>query len=457
MDAAPRVEPPIGQVLEALSRALDITEGQLQGHSFRSMLISVRLGQEIGLEEQDLVRLYYAALLKDSGCSSNSARVHQVFGADEVVIKRNVKYTDWSRTLDSVRYALRSMAPDDTIAERIKRIIGMAGPPNKIMDEVTKARCTRGAEIAASLGFDREVSEAVRALDEHWDGKGSPSHLKGEQIPLLARILCLAQTFEVFASAYGLPAAYTMLSERKGRWFDPELVNATYGFAEDRIFWETWAKHLRGEEIASPLPADAVKWDTTGVDQICDSFAQIVDAKSNFTGEHSARVTTYAVQLGRYFGFEADRLQTLKRAALLHDVGKLGVPNSILDKPGKLTESEFARVREHPRYTFNILSAITGFERITAIADAHHEKLNGQGYWRGLNGDQLDLDMRILAVADIFDALSAKRPYRDAMPLEKVFSIMRSEAGELIDASCVEALAEIYGHGCGSDEVPAAA
>lgn len=457
MHAAPQGDPPISEVLEALSRALDITEGQLPGHCYRTMLIAVRLGREIGLDEADLVRLYYAALLKDAGCSSNSARVHQVFGGDEIVIKRNVKYTDWSRAIDSVKYALRSMAPDDTVGERLRRIIGMMGPPNKIMDQVTQARCTRGAEIAASLGFDRDVSEAVRSLDEHWDGKGSPSHLKGDAIPLLARILCLAQTFEVFASGYGKAAAYVMLNERKGRWFDPELVAGAYSFAEDRIFWETWAKHLRGEDVTSPLSSEVLNVETAGIDQVCDSFAQIVDAKSGFTGEHSARVTTYAVQLGRYFGFDMERLQTLKRAALLHDVGKLGVPNSILDKPGKLTDAEFARVREHPRYTFKILSAISGFERINAIADAHHEKLNGRGYWRGMEADQLDLDMRILAVADIFDALSAERPYRAALPLEKVFAIMRSEAGEQIDASCVEALAEIYGQGVGPAEVPAAA
>jgi putative nucleotidyltransferase with HDIG domain len=166
----------------------------------------------------------------------------------------------------------------------------------------------------------------------------------------------------------------------------------------------------------------------------------IVDAKSSFTAAHSSRVTEVAVELGMLFGFDQDRLRTLRRAALLHDIGKLGVPNSILEKPGRLDGDEYLRVQQHPRHSFEILKPIRAFHRVADIASAHHERLDGKGYWRGLTASELDLDMRILAVADVFDALSAERPYREALPLPEVFAIMDREAGTGLDASCVDAL-----------------
>jgi HD-GYP domain-containing protein (c-di-GMP phosphodiesterase class II) len=133
-------------------------------------------------------------------------------------------------------------------------------------------------------------------------------------------------------------------------------------------------------------------------------------------------------------------MKLLRRAALLHDIGKLSVPNSILEKPGKLTGEEWKVVKAHPFYTLEILNRIPGFQRLSQDAAAHHEKLDGSGYWRGWGSDQLSRYARILAVADIFDALHAKRPYRDGLPIEKVFEILRQDAPHALDLPCVEAL-----------------
>jgi HD-GYP domain-containing protein (c-di-GMP phosphodiesterase class II) len=130
----------------------------------------------------------------------------------------------------------------------------------------------------------------------------------------------------------------------------------------------------------------------------------------------------------------------MRHAGLLHDLGKLSVPNSILEKPGKLDAAEWEIMRLHPYYTWKILSCISGFGELSEVTAAHHEKLDGSGYFRGLRGPQLTLEMRILTVADIFDALSAKRPYRDALPLETVFKILRKDAPHAIDATCLNAL-----------------
>jgi HD-GYP domain-containing protein (c-di-GMP phosphodiesterase class II) len=136
----------------------------------------------------------------------------------------------------------------------------------------------------------------------------------------------------------------------------------------------------------------------------------------------------------------------MRRAALLHDIGKLSVPNSILEKPGSLDAGEWEVVKQHPYYSYEILRRVTGFEELSEVAAAHHEKLDGSGYFRHFRADQLSLEARILVVSDIFDALSAKRPYRDALPLEKVFEIIRKDAPRALDAQCVEALVEAETH-----------
>jgi putative nucleotidyltransferase with HDIG domain len=179
------------------------------------------------------------------------------------------------------------------------------------------------------------------------------------------------------------------------------------------------------------------------LDNICAAFARIVDAKSSFTGEHSVRVAEYAEQLALSLGMGELRRATLRRAALLHDLGKLAIPNLILDKPDRLTDDEFAQIKKHPYYTAVILGQIPGFGRITEIAAAHHEKLNGTGYHLGLTGDKLDIEMRILAVADIYDALTAARPYRAAMPLEQALAILQKDAGVALDPDCVAAAEKI--------------
>jgi HD-GYP domain-containing protein (c-di-GMP phosphodiesterase class II) len=434
----------VGEVLAALSRALDLVEGQPPGHAVRTSMIAIRLAQELRLPEAAHADLFYASMLKDSGCSNNSARIHKIFGGDELLSKRNVKLVDWASPFHSMLYAMNNIERGGSLAQKLLRAAGSIGPPGRVMDEVTLARCTRGADIARRLGFGEDVAEAVHRLDEHWDGNGSPHKLAGADIPPYARILCLAQTLEIFVSTFGIDAGYDMLRERQGRWFDPELVKAAAGFRDDTFFWMLNLAHANGEEVMLPVHDEILDRPATSLDSVCEAFAEIIDAKSSFTGRHSVRVTEYAMQIARTLHLPEDRLEDLRRAALLHDLGKLGVPNSILDKPGKLTDEEFETVRAHPRHTHEILAPIEGFERVTAIASAHHERLDGRGYWRGLTSEQLDLEMRIVAAADVFDALSAERPYRSAMPADEALRIMRKEAGSALDPGCVEALAELY-------------
>ncbi len=443
-----------GEILSALSHALDITEGQPRGHAVRTAYLALRVAEELKLSDTSKRDLYKASLLKDAGCSSNAVRVYKVFAADDLLTKRDVKLVNWSNPLESLRFALEHMMPGANIFQKILHALRETRGSVRVMDEVTQARCTKGAMIARYIGFTEAVAQAIEYLDEHWDGRGSPYKLKGEQIPLLARILCMCQTMEVFASTFGVDAAYEMLHQRSGRWFDPELARVACSFQNDRAFWALHAELLHNPDMQPPVPDFTRQTLPTDIDRVCEAFAMIVDAKSSFTAEHSRRVAHYSVQIARALGWSDERVNFIYRAGLLHDIGKLGVSNAILEKPGKLTDEEYDVIRAHPRYTYEILRRVRTFGWLAEVAGAHHERLDGRGYWQGRTAAQLTPEMRILAVADVYDALSADRPYRPALPQEKVFEIMERDSGAALDGELVQILQSTQ---MGTSAVPAAA
>jgi HD-GYP domain-containing protein (c-di-GMP phosphodiesterase class II) len=407
----------------------------------------MRIGRELGLGDSDLSNLYHALLMKDAGCSSNAARMFEIFGSDDIATKRMSKISDWSNLIEAAQYAAANTLPQSSIIARAQRLLHIATHQAETSGTLMQARCDRGAQIALRLGLGDAAADCIRSLDEHWDGRGAPRRVKGTEIPLLGRIACLSQTLEVFAKTFSVETAYEMARKRSGRWFDPDLVRAAQAFRRDGPFWQSAFDDPRAALLTIECRAAVETATEARIDSVCDAFAQIVDAKSSFTAEHSSRVCAYSVEIAEALGFTGRRLTTMRRAALLHDVGKLGVSNAILDKPGKPTDEEWASIRRHPYHTYQVLTRITGFERLTEIAAAHHERLDGKGYFLGRDGSQLDLDMRILAVADVFDALSAERPYRGALDSAEVFRILDKDSGVALDADCIAVLKAKYGAG----------
>ena len=432
----------LSEIISALSYALDLTEGQPMGHSVRSCMIGMRLAQQIGLPVTEQADLYYALLLKDAGCSSNASRLFHILNADEIRAKRDVKTTDWTRVgYESLHYALTHVATGAPFLERMHRLFQVAATQQQDSCDLVKIRCERGAYIARQLGFSAKVSEGIHSLDEHWNGRGYPDGFRKTEIPLFSRIANLAQTLDVFHTAKGPAAAIGAANKRSGRWFDPDLVKAAVSLSNTGALWSGLANEdLINKVVALEPEHRRIAATEDSIDNICVAFSEVIDAKSPFTYRHSSGVANAASEIAQWFGMDAKQIKLLRRAALLHDIGKLSVPNAILEKPGKLSSEEWGVVKAHPYYTLEILKRIPGFDRLSHDAAAHHEKLDGSGYWRGWGADQLSRYARILAVADIFDALHAKRPYRDSMPLEKVFAILREDAPRALDLPCVEAL-----------------
>jgi HD-GYP domain-containing protein (c-di-GMP phosphodiesterase class II) len=423
-------------VIGALSYALDIAEGEPPGHAVRSCLIGMRLAAELDLPADERSDLFYALLLKDAGCSANSNRMAALFAADDRAAKATSKLVDWTDKRAAFVWSLRTVAPRAGLRRRIEVLRGIRDE-GEVTRKFMEARCDRGAEIARMLFLSEQTASAIRSLDEHWDGRGMPDGLRGEEIPLAARILCLAQTVEVFHANGGVKAARAMATRRRGRWFDPALVDAFLHFCGDRDFWAA----LESPDVSEWEPPDfALVGDDARLDRIAEAFARVIDAKSPFTASHSERVAEIADGIAAVLRFEGDGRRILRRASLLHDIGKLAISNRILDKPGKLSDEEFLAIKTHPVHTLRILERAPCFAELADLAANHHEKLDGSGYPRGLRADDLDLPMRVLAVADVYEALTADRPYRGPLPIEEALAIIDRDVPGRLDADVRNAL-----------------
>ncbi len=429
----------LAELIGALSHALDMTEGQPRGHCVRCAYIGMRLAGELGLDSQQRWDLYYTLLLKDLGCSSNAARICQLYLTDDLQFKRDFKLVG-SSLPQVARFVLVHTGLRAGLAERFRATLQIFQNGSDISQELIQTRCQRGADIARQMRFGETVARAIHALDEHWDGGGRPDGLAGENIPLHARIALLAQVVDVFHTSEGPQAALAEARLRSASWFDPRLVAALERIADD-AFWQSLRDPDLAQRVYALEPAQhRVPLDDDYMDEIAEAFGQIIDAKSPYTAGHSARVGLYADLIAEQLGIDAQRRRWLRRGALLHDMGKLGVSNSVLDKPGKLDAEEWEAMRMHALYTEQILQGIEPFAELARVAGAHHERLDGTGYPRGLPAAQIALETRIITTADIFDAISADRPYRAAVPVAQTLDMMQRLVDSALDERCMRAL-----------------
>jgi putative nucleotidyltransferase with HDIG domain len=436
------------EIISALSLALDLTEGAVQGHALRSCLLGMRIAAQLQLDPAQLQNLYFALLLKDVGCSSNAARMCQIVGGDDRAVKAGVKLEDWTKPskpkLSTLKLLWNNVLPDAGPLDRFVRIAQIGMTQHKNNEELITLRCDRGASIVRKLGLDEPVAEAVRHLDEHWDGSGYPERLVGDRIPLFSRVMQVAQHLDVFSTERSAEKAMVVLRQRGGAWFDPELVNIASALHRKGSLWNHCLRDADPDDTRQAVlgidPGLHIDLDADDIDRICEAFADVVDAKSPFTYRHSIGVAAAALGIAQAMGLSEERIHFIRRAGLLHDIGKLNVSNAILDKPGKPNDAEWQAIRQHPIIGRRILERISAFEEISIVAGEHHEKLDGSGYPNRLTGKDLSLESRILAVADIYGALSEDRPYREGLSMEKIVSIMSQDIPNKLDSECFDAL-----------------
>ncbi len=431
----------LSELISALSIALDMAEGQPDGHSLRTCWIGMHLAEAMGISAVDRHDLYYVLLLKDLGGSANAAQVAELYKADDRRFKQAQKLLESGGVGSSVRFALKLVRLQTSLPDRFRALWRAVSRGEDDARELIVTRSERGAAIAARLRLPREVQEGVRSLDEHWDGQGQPQGLAGEAIPLFSRIALLCQVVERFHHRQGLAEALEEARRRSGSWFDPALVDKLCALAEHPTLWAAlpeaslWAQVLALAPVRlDPMPDDE------HLDDIARAFGEVIDSKSRYSGGHSERVSRIADSVAEDLGLDPHRRLWLRRAAQLHDLGKLGVSTLILDKPGKLDEREWAEAQAQARRAEAILSQIPAFSRLARLTGAHSQSGSDKGSSRSLRKDPVGLDARILGVADVFDAMTSPRSHRPAMPVQQALECMHDIVNVSIDLRCFQAL-----------------
>jgi HD-GYP domain-containing protein (c-di-GMP phosphodiesterase class II) len=434
----------LADLLGVLSLATDLGMGQPMEHVLRQCLISLRLAQRMGLDEADQEVVYYTSLVAWVGCHVDAYEQAKWFG-DDTAFKADFRHADFAAATSKPLFMLRHLGAGRPATERARLGAGFLGDGRRAAEAMLENHWLAADGLAARLGLPQRVRDSVGQTFERWDGKGAPAEARGAQIRVAARLVNLADVVEVFHRAGGTEAAMAVARERSGSQFDPDLVDLFCAEAP-ALFAELDAVTSWDAVIAAE-PALALVLSEEQLDASLTAIADFVDVKSPWTIGHSRGVAELAAEAGRGLGLSDEDVVLVRRAGLVHDLGRLGVPNSIWDKRGPLTASELERVRLHPYFTERMLASSAGLAPLGAIAVQHHERLDGSGYPRGLRGDAMTLLGKVLAVADAYHAMTESRPHRPAIAAPQAATELRAAVGRsLFDADTVDAVLRAAGH-----------
>ena len=381
------------KLLNSLSLAMDFSKSGLMNHHQRVCLLSLKIAETMGIPEESKQRLFCSAIIHDAGTSTwqEKARL-EVFEID----------TPWEH-------------------------------------------CQRGFHLIKRMNSLAPAARIILSHHDRWEGN-NPSGLVGNDIPLESRIIHLADRVDILAGN-----TTTILNDRhhimeqiqknSKTIFDPNIVDAFTDLGAKESLWLDLNPKFVGHNLETYMVGYQIHVSHLELQQISDLFARIIDGKSPFTYRHSRLVAEIATFLAEQMGFKKSACQDIKVAGLLHDLGKLTIPEEILEKPGKLNQYEFNIIKQHTYYTYQILNLIDGFNLINKWASFHHEKLNGTGYPFRLNEDNLCDGSRLMAVSDIYSALVENRPYRRGFGRQEILKILSKQIKEgAIDQKAVNVL-----------------
>lgn len=433
----------LAELLAALSLASDLGMGLPMEHVLRQCLISMRLADRVGVAVSDRNVVYYTSLLAWVGCHIDAYEQAKWFG-DDLELKAGYRWVDFTGAAARARFMLTHFGERRPLIERAKLGAELIGTGWGGRAKAMERHCFAAAQLAGQLGLGERVQRSIAQTFERWDGKGALAGARAEEILITARIVNLADVMEVCHRTGGLAMAISVARQRRGTQFDPALVDAfcsiAAGLFEELAAVTTWNAVIADE------PGLAVSMTDGEFDTALEAIAEFVDLKSPYTLGHSRGVADLADSAAREYGLPVDECKLVRRAGLVHDLGRLGVSNAIWDKPGRLTHAEFERVRLHPYLTERILASSPTLAPLGALAVEHHERLDGSGYPRGLVGNALSPASRILAVADAYRTRVEPRPHRSACSALEAADHLRSEvdAGRL-DGAAVDAVLRAAG------------
>lgn len=428
-------------LLAALSVATDLGMGQPPETALRSGLLATELARAMDLPEADVRTACLATLLRHIGCTATAATEARLYGGDELVSRRAAQPTDFGNPREMLRLTLGT-GRGAGLRRPAKIATALVGDARHGI-EILASVCDAASMIAGRLGLGSAVQDCVAQQFERWDGKG-PTSMVADEVALPARVGEVATQAVLFLDAAGAEAALAMVAQRAGGWFDPGVA-AVFGRAGPGLMAELLAADpWRAVLEAEPRPVAHI--DESDLDRVARCFADMVDLKSPDTVGHSSEVARLAETAAGTLGLAEGDVVTLRRAALLHDLGRVGVSSGVWEKKGPLGRAEWEQIRLHPYHTERILSCSPTLAPLGWIAGLHHERLDGSGYHHGVSASALPTSARILAVADTFQTATQDRPHRPARSTEQAAEHLTAEAAAgLLDADCVAAVVAAAG------------
>jgi HD-GYP domain-containing protein (c-di-GMP phosphodiesterase class II)/DNA-binding CsgD family transcriptional regulator len=423
------------EVLATVALATDLGTGQVSDHSLRTCLLSVAIARELGLDDATVGVVHEVALLRFLGCTADAAETAVMTGGEDATFLAAMAPVFMGSQAEVMRRFVGTLAAEQRLPRRARLLIGALTDPGSAARSLS-AHCEVGARLAVRLGMGPAVAQSLAHAYERWDGKGFPAGLAGDAVPLPVRVVVVARDLELWTRAAGPPVAADVLLRRRGRAYDPQVVDVCRAIGAEFLAGlqdrDVWAAVLAAE----PSPVRVV--DGPEIDSGLAAFADFADLKSPWTRGHSPRVAALAEEAGRQRGLPEADLVLLRRAGLVHDIGRVAVSGGVWDTAGPLSVGQREQVRLHPYYGERILSRCPPLRPVAELASQHHERVDGSGYHRGCTGVQLSASSRLLAAADMWAALTADRPHRPALSADAACAVIRAEAG--LDRAAVEAV-----------------
>lgn len=431
----------MAEILAAFSLATDLGTGKSMGHAIRACYLGMQIADELRLSMLEKTELYYSFLLMHSGCSALSLALTPIIKGDELAAIGDITLRDDSNPLEMLGWLRQNVSPDAPLPARILNVIQALLHGKNVGD--IRGVCEVAVRVAQRLDMPQGVQKAVQYYLERWDGKG-PYSLHGSDIPLNSCILHLSLKVEACYTAYGRDKAESMVLEQKGKIFDPQISNIFQLIARRAKFWEMLVRQDLWDIVLGLEPASEYRYiNETKLDDVALAAADFIDLKSPITLNHSRETARFAECMARRMDLSQSEINTIRHAALVHDLGHIAIPGHILTNQNGLSEADKEKLRLHPYYTERILSRVPALASIASIAGMHHEHVDGTGYYRGLSGDDLPVSACILALADEFQERLSSNP--NQTDPQVVLKTMQIDVGTKFSAECYAALAEELG------------
>jgi HD-GYP domain-containing protein (c-di-GMP phosphodiesterase class II) len=435
----------LADILAALSVATDLGHGQSPETAMRVCVVATRLADRLGLSATERAHVYFASLLRHIGCTAYSHEEAILFAGEGIAARAAVATVDPANPREIIGFTISKVGAHLGPIARAGAVATSLVRTPRAMTELAASNCEVGSMMARRLDLPDAVQTALNQVFERWDGKGRPRRLAGESLSLAVRVTTVADVGIALADASDIHSARDVVAKRAGTMLDPEIASSFSSHGES-ILEGLNEEDVWGTVLASEPEPHRTAGETR-LDGICHAFADMADLKMTFTRSHSSEVARLSEGAAAHMGLDTAEITNVKRAALFHDLGRVGIPNGVWEKPRPLSALDWERVRLHPYYSERILSRSAALAHLAPTAGMHHERQDGTGYHRQLSRAAIPMPARILAAADTYQAMTSMRPYRAAVDPSAAARVMEQEVSEgKLDGQAVAAVLAAAGH-----------